>query len=461
MNAMTPFKEIGKKAVTGVMALTIALTATYAPITPYSVPRAHAYWGILDTNITDVISFVLDGLAWAVAKAAVNAMTESVVNWINSGFEGSPAFATNLNRNLRQLGDATAARFMNELINNSTITSPQLQQIVGTVAAGYLLYTSRDRLAARLEYTLDRHLTNPEAWVRGDFNQGGFDAWMATTFRCGNDRYCSEFAAQEELINRLDSELQSRIAQIGYGNGFLSWECGCSNEVEAGEGGEGESTELSDADASGGECNVCTPGTVIESQLEHQLGSGVRQLELADSINEIVGALAVQLVKQALGGEGGLIGASAPSEGGGRSFLERVSDESDEQIADTLSTGFRETIELDRTRAVTLRDAAQEAVTVCEGPLGDDAEAEAAAKAALERANNAIAALDALLARIAAAEDLTGAQQSAAATSLSNDYSRLLSSGRLPSASDVDTDPDIDPPSTVEEMNEIVADRCS
>ena len=31
---------------------------------------------------------VLDGIAWAVAKMAVRQMTTSIVNWINSGFDG-------------------------------------------------------------------------------------------------------------------------------------------------------------------------------------------------------------------------------------------------------------------------------------------------------------------------------------------------------------------------------------
>jgi hypothetical protein len=39
---------------------------------------------------------VADGIAWAVAKLVVREMTTSIVNWINSGFKGNPAFVTDL-----------------------------------------------------------------------------------------------------------------------------------------------------------------------------------------------------------------------------------------------------------------------------------------------------------------------------------------------------------------------------
>ena len=39
--------------------------------------------------------YVLDGLAWHIAKIMVQQITASTVQWINSGFSGSPSFLTN------------------------------------------------------------------------------------------------------------------------------------------------------------------------------------------------------------------------------------------------------------------------------------------------------------------------------------------------------------------------------
>ena len=35
---------------------------------------------------------ILDGIAWYVIKLAIAQITRSIVNWINSGFEGAPTF---------------------------------------------------------------------------------------------------------------------------------------------------------------------------------------------------------------------------------------------------------------------------------------------------------------------------------------------------------------------------------
>ena len=40
----------------------------------------------------------LDGIAWSLVKNVAQQMTSSIINWINSGFQGSPAFLTNLDR---------------------------------------------------------------------------------------------------------------------------------------------------------------------------------------------------------------------------------------------------------------------------------------------------------------------------------------------------------------------------
>jgi len=264
---------------------------------------------------------VLNGIAWAAAKAVVNSLTQSIVNWVNSGFEGSPAFATDLNTNLRQLGDAVATDFLNDLLTDTgkgdMIQSPFAESIGEGIIAGYYLYTSGDRLAARLRYTLDNFSQNSQAFLSGDFSQGGWNAFSAANNTCGNNPYCSRFAAYDELIDRLDSQVNQRIEEFRAGNGFLSWRGDCKQYASG-----STSTPLKDSDACLGH-TINTPGSVIEAQLEHTLGSGLRQLELADSINEIVGALVSQLVTQVIGGTG-LLGSSESTAGGGRSLTDSI-----------------------------------------------------------------------------------------------------------------------------------------
>lgn len=63
-------------------------------------------------------------------------------------------------------------------------------------------------------------------------------------------------------------------------------------------------------------CTTQTPGAVVESQLESMLGSDIRGLEIAQSIDQIFAALVGQLVSKAMGGIGGLISAGSQSSSG-------------------------------------------------------------------------------------------------------------------------------------------------
>ncbi len=450
----------------------VPVTAPIAEVTLAGMAAVQAEQSLVDQ--------VLSGIAWAAAKAVIDAMTQSLVTWINSGFEGSPGFATNINRNLRQLGDGVAAGLLNELINNSQITSPWLQQIGGTVAAGYLLYTSRDRLASRLEYTLDRHLTNPESWIRGDFRQGGFDAWMSATFRCGNDRYCSEFAAQEELINRINSELQSRLNELSYGRGILCWKNCPDASQDDGVDTDFGGASLSDEDRSNN-CTIQTPGTLIESQLATHVSSGVRRLEIADDIDEIVSALASQLVSQVMGGTG-LLGASQPSSGSGRSFLEQSASQAAAADAARISAGLKTRLTNDRSATVeyqadwrAIKDAADAAAAICtnegasanQASIAEIAAARAQADAAITEATEALTEIDRIVALIDSLQGLSSAQQTSVTLQITEAHSALVASGKIPdrserqSAQTESTDtPGATPLPLITRMNEIAGNEC-
>lgn len=393
-------------------------------------------------SISDnLFHYVLSPLAWAVAKAAINAMTQSIVNWINSGFHGSPAFATNLNNSLRQLGDGIAAAFLDELLNNTSINSPYIQRVAGTVARGYLLYTSRDAITARLQYTLGQYSSNEQAFRQGQFNQGGFNAWFAMTRQCGNDPYCVQYAAQEELVNRIDAVTRQRLEELDWGRGFLSWrDCPDTTQSDGTDTTVGV-TQLSDADTSSG-CTIKTPGSILEDAMGITATSPLRQLELADSFNEIVGALASQLVTHIFGATG-LLGASEPSSGGGRSILDQATDPN--QNASTtasLISGFQQAVTTERARTITnqtawqeFRTIAEQAVAKCSGSTTTKSQqatdALAQANTMIAKAETNITALTGILDHIAALNSQPSANYSAAAVELTAEYNQILSGGSV------------------------------
>src|SRR4051812_20672750 len=107
---MNKFQTVIQKTFAVILIITIsAMSLISLP------PKAHAQLATIDAGdiaqntlsaisnaATEVSSYyleykesVLDGLAWTVAKSALSTLTTDVVNWINTGFSGSPSFVTN------------------------------------------------------------------------------------------------------------------------------------------------------------------------------------------------------------------------------------------------------------------------------------------------------------------------------------------------------------------------------
>ncbi|HEX8591210.1 MAG TPA: hypothetical protein VF696_00445, partial [Candidatus Paceibacterota bacterium] len=273
-----------------------------------------------------LIMQVLNGLAWTVAKTAIQSLTQSMVNWINSGFQGSPAFVTDLKENLGNLADAVAEDFITTLdtvVYDNTgfsVRSPFQDQIAAALREEFYRTSSSYGFDARNPYTLGSNCANPTGHSSGDFSCG-YDGWFSMSQNPANNPIGRYMIARNELHRRIDSEAQRRISELTWGRGFLSWRGNCGpNSKQAAQG----TVPLSQNDTST-KCRIRTPGAIIEESLGITVNSPLRQLEIADSINEIVGALAGQLVTQVLGGAG-LSGVSQPASGGGRSFLDRASD---------------------------------------------------------------------------------------------------------------------------------------
>lgn len=226
----------------------------------------------------------LDAIAFALAKIAIQALTTSILNWINSGFEGSPAFVTDLEQFLYDIDVEVFENFL------------------GSDAIAFLCTPWQFDIQLALELQFSRTTNVPECslgdvvgdidqFLAGDFSQGGWQGWTELTVR--NNPYQDFFIAQAELDAEIAAARFREVTLLDFGRGFLSFEQCTSRPANP-----------TDPNALPGDiiedCAITTPGAVIESQLENVLGSGVRQLELADEINEVITAFLSQLVNQVI-----------------------------------------------------------------------------------------------------------------------------------------------------------------
>ncbi|MBT3283039.1 hypothetical protein HN375_02690, partial [bacterium] len=186
------------------------------------------------------------------AKTAINVLTESIVNWINRGFDGNPAFVDDFGGFLREIADRETSLFI-EGTSLELLCSPWRANIKVALSlpTGY-----REEVAC----TLSDIVANMDNFVHGDFSQGGWGGWFQLTTRPNNNPYSLYISSASELDSRIARQQGIDREQLAWGQGFLSKQ---------------------DCDPPGSQnCKTVTPGTVINSQLEKVLNTSLTQLEL-------------------------------------------------------------------------------------------------------------------------------------------------------------------------------------
>ncbi len=244
---------------------------------------------------------VLDGVAWAVAKAILQQMTASIVDWINSGFKGSPSFIQNLNSTLIDVADQAAGTYLNSLYPH--LCAPFRIDILFALNVDY----KRDRNNQPFTCSITEIGEGFDSYLDGSFiNGGAWDTWAKVTMNPGA---YTAYGAYLEASNELDALIRDKtgkeLAELGWGDGFKSFKtCKASSTAANGRVQEDD-------------CSINTPGAYIEDTLSRNTDSGRESLVAADEIDEIVGALFAQIASKAITGTNGLLGLSGGSGGGG------------------------------------------------------------------------------------------------------------------------------------------------
>lgn len=258
--------------------------------------------------------FGYDGIASEIRGLILRQITSSIVQWINTGFQGSPAFVTDLEGFLIDTADQVAGRFI------------QRSELFGFICDPFELDV---RIALELQYqatiedevqcTFTESIGNIQNFVNGTFAEGGWVGWFELTQRPQNTPVGSAIVLSLERDAQIRTAQKNAEKELDWGNGtFPKKVC---------EFVEGEITE-------DGACKVTMPGAYIQEQLNSALSLGTDELVVADEINEILGALFAQLAQQAIAGANGLLGLASQGisdaingSGGNQSYLDAMVNE--------------------------------------------------------------------------------------------------------------------------------------
>ncbi len=245
--------------------------------------------------------YALDAVAYKVLDLVIQKMTASTVNWINSGFKGSPAFITDPEAYFQELGDGIAGNYI--------FKNPNLNFLCGPISARIKIALASNYRGGDINWqcTLSDVSGNMEDFMN-DFDKGGWDKFFRLTQDSQNNPIGAYIQAEGELARQIAKKTDEKNRELSWGKGFFSAKKCERYGPDILDEVTGETLK--------GACikeGIETPGAVIEGQLGEVLSIGGKKLAVADELNEILSALLNQLVGKVIGGiGGGLRGLSNP-----------------------------------------------------------------------------------------------------------------------------------------------------
>lgn len=348
-----------------------------------TVTAANTTTSSFATMSLNLKEYVLDGLGTLLVKQIVRQITTSVVTWINSGFEGSPSFLQNPGSFFLDVADQITGDFISKYGGPlQSLCSPFSIDIRIALAFKY-----RPNIPKRYACTITTVIKNSKnavegatlnGFTAGDFKQGGWPAFVSMTTEPQNNIYGAYLTAESDLSWKVANAKAEQKDEISAGKGFLSWrDSKCTAEVRKfNDDVKAKRAAASDAEEgylanqtlkSKNDCPVQTPGSVIQESLQNNLNGPLRELELADEINEVVNALFAQLVTQVL--QKGLAGSSAKGPNGSSYLDSTIADikkDGNPQV-DTIKTELTKNLSTYRNNALEYKRLRDQAFNLVSG----------------------------------------------------------------------------------------------
>ena len=247
-----------------------------------------------------------------IAKIMLQQITNSVVNWINSGFNGSPAFVQNPTQFLQRTSDVIAGQYIQSSALSFLCSPFQLQVRIAIAQS----YANRSGAPSCTLTQVSNNITN---FMRGSFSTaGGWPAFLSFTSIPTNNPYGAFIYASAGLSGVISTAQGQVQADLLQGSGFLSFQQkvagSCVNTTTPPTPSLNKSVTPVNGPSPGANptqqlYQVCdyvtaTPGKVIADSLGATEKSTLDQLTLAKSFDEIISALINQLMTRTL--QGGL-----------------------------------------------------------------------------------------------------------------------------------------------------------
>ncbi len=265
------------------------------------------------TDTTNASEQFMNCLARTIARAAVQQITASVVNWINSGFNGSPSFVTNYQQFFNNVADQAAGEFIKTATNWAPFCTPFRTQIQIALANSY----ARRNTAPMCSLSTLLSGTGINLFGKTSSNTNGWANLVSFTTNPSNNPYGAYLSAQVQLqgvLAQASKNANQNISPGGFLNFQQAYDCQASVPSQGQTNGSNGQTvqngqllgqQFGSQCPSNCKCKVVTPGETISTSLSKTLSVSqdtLTQAGISGSFDAIIGALISQLMTRALQG---------------------------------------------------------------------------------------------------------------------------------------------------------------
>lgn len=273
-------------------------------------------------NMWEGLKDQMKGFGKQLAQVIVMQLTQDIVNWIDSGFQGNPAFIQDPGGFLERTGDIAIGEFIFNNPDLNFLCDPIKVEI--QLALGLQYQPFRQKINCTLSEVVDNVEDAYDNFASGNFiDGGGWDTWLNMTVNPANTKEGAFLIAQGAMEARIKTSQGTLEKETSWSGGALSLKKCTKTYYQLNDLGEEEVIKTEDFigspfyDTSGIDegdretgvytktnCSITTPGKTITDKLSFMDTSAMRMLELktatADAFDAIMSALANQLVKYAL-----------------------------------------------------------------------------------------------------------------------------------------------------------------
>jgi len=161
----------------------------------------------------------------AIGHQLLNQITQSTVNWINSGFHGSPLFVQNPSQFFGNIGEAEVKNIVNQVGYDA-------RQPFGKSYALNLIQQYKNTSQMDMQSSLSKVINDPVLLnnYQNNFNTGGWNAFLVNTQYPQNNYWGYTMLVNGQTASKLTANgnntspnlIQKATSMLSQGNGFLS-----------------------------------------------------------------------------------------------------------------------------------------------------------------------------------------------------------------------------------------------